>query len=135
MKRLHVMPVVAAAFALTSTAAFAGTPIVRTDPTLYPDAPFAMNAAGMSQLGTKSANDDAARLRATSNDPEVRCSALESQFDHSIDAHATAKKAAAAKALRREGAELCASGKPVNGIRKLEQALRDINVMPYRAKG
>lgn len=135
MKRFHAIPVLAATFALVSGAAFAGSQIERTGPALYPDGPFAMNAAGALSSGTHSAKADASRVMTTSKDPEVRCSALQSQFDHEIDQHATAPKAAAAKALRREGTELCASGEPDNGIRKLEQALRDINVVPYRAKG
>ena len=63
-----------------------------------------------------------------------RCTALESQFDTEIKAHAAAKKASAAKTLRQKGGQLCASGKTSDGVKKLEQALNDIGVKPASVK-
>jgi alanyl-tRNA synthetase len=59
-----------------------------------------------------------------------RCAALETQFDQAITGHGTAAKAATAKQLRTTGATLCSSNKQANGIKKLQQALKDLGVKP-----
>lgn len=74
------------------------------------------------------------KLAATSGTSAARCTALQTQFDTAIKTHETAKKAAMAKALRQEGGQLCASGKTSAGVKKLEQALRDIGVKPMKTK-
>ncbi len=60
--------------------------------------------------------------------PAEKCAALEKQFDQVIGQHESAKKATAAKELRTEGGTLCTEGKAPEGIKKLEQALKDIGV-------
>jgi hypothetical protein len=67
---------------------------------------------------------------AASMTPAQQCSALEKQFDQEIVKHGTAAKAAAAKILRTDAGKLCQSGKPADGVTKLNQALNDIGVKP-----
>jgi len=59
-----------------------------------------------------------------------RCAALETQFDQAITSHGNATKAAAAKQLRTKGGDLCKANNPANGIKNLEQALKDLGVKP-----
>lgn len=73
--------------------------------------------------------------RVASTDASVaRCTALQGEFDSAIKSHGTAAKVAAAKTLRQEGGQLCASGKANDGVKKLEQALNDIGVKPTKMK-
>ena len=67
---------------------------------------------------------------AASMTPAQQCTALENQFDQEIVKHATAPKAAAAMALRKDAGELCRSGKNDKGVKKLKQALEYIGVKP-----
>ncbi len=67
---------------------------------------------------------------AASMTPAQQCTALEKQFDQEIVKHATAAKAADAKTLRTDAGKLCQSGKSDDGVKKLKQALKDINVKP-----
>jgi hypothetical protein len=67
---------------------------------------------------------------AASTTPAQQCTALEKQFDQEIVKHATAAKAAQAKTLRMEGGKECQAGKSDAGVKKLEQALKDIGVKP-----
>jgi hypothetical protein len=67
---------------------------------------------------------------AASMTPAQQCTALEKQFDQEIVKHATAPKAANAKMLRTDAGKLCQSGKNDDGVKKLKQALKDINVKP-----
>jgi len=62
--------------------------------------------------------------------PAARCTALEKQFDQVIGQHSTAAKYSAAKQLRADAGKLCATGKPGEGVKKLDQALQDIGVKP-----
>jgi hypothetical protein len=62
--------------------------------------------------------------------PAQQCTALEKQFDTEIVKHATAAKAADAKTLRTDGGKLCQTGKNDDGVKKLKQAIKDINVKP-----
>ena len=67
---------------------------------------------------------------AASMTPAQQCTALEKQFDQEIVKHGTAAKAADAKTLRTDAGKLCQSGKSDDGVKKLKQALKDINVKP-----
>jgi hypothetical protein len=67
---------------------------------------------------------------AASTTPAQQCTTLEKQFDQEIVKHATASKAAAAKMLRTDGGKLCQTGKSDDGVKKLKEALKDINVKP-----
>ena len=109
MKYALFSPTLLAAVALVGSTAFAATP-------------------GPTQL-IKPTHD--ALKVVTMTKGSDRCTALQSRFDSSIKTHETAKKASAARALRSEGGQLCASGKTKAGIKKLEQALNDIGVKPY----
>lgn len=59
-----------------------------------------------------------------------RCSALEIQLDQAIGSHGNAAKLAAAKALRAKGENLCKTSHQSNGIKDLQQALKDLGVKP-----
>lgn len=72
----------------------------------------------------------AAAAFAASMSPAQQCTALENQFDQEIVKHAEAPKAATAMTLRKEAGELCRSGRNDDGVKKLEEALKDIGVKP-----
>lgn len=59
-----------------------------------------------------------------------QCMSLQAQFDAAIKNHAKGSKVAEAKTLRTDGGKLCASGRPYDGVVKLQQALDDIGVAP-----
>jgi hypothetical protein len=66
----------------------------------------------------------------TATEPTDRCMTLEHQFDKAIKTHAKAANAVTAKDMRSEGGTLCASGKEVEGARKLQQALKELGKTP-----
>lgn len=112
MKPVLFVPSLLAAVALAASVAFAGTSDLKQS-----------NRHPTGEIKVAAAVDSAAR-----------CTALESQFDGAIKTHESAKKAAAAKTLRQEGGQLCASGKAAQGVKKLEQALNDIGLKPMKSK-
>jgi hypothetical protein len=59
-----------------------------------------------------------------------KCTALERQADTALKEHGSAKNLADAKKMRDEGSKLCASDKKADGVKKFEQALRDLGVKP-----
>jgi uncharacterized protein YyaL (SSP411 family) len=59
-----------------------------------------------------------------------RCAALETQFDQAIGTHGNAPKAATAKQLRTKGENLCKTSHEKNGIKSLQQALKDLGLKP-----
>jgi hypothetical protein len=67
---------------------------------------------------------------AASATPAQQCTAMEKQFDQQITKHTTSAKFATAKSLRMDGGKLCLSGKPTDGVKKLEQALNAIGAKP-----
>jgi hypothetical protein len=62
--------------------------------------------------------------------PSEKCTAYENQFDMAIKTHAKASRVGEAKRMRSEGGSLCAKGKHVDGVAKLEKALWDLGVTP-----
>lgn len=66
--------------------------------------------------------------KAAAMTPTEKCTSLEKQFDKAIKTHGKAAMANDAKTMRTDGGNLCASGKQVDGIAKLEQALKDLGV-------
>lgn len=60
-----------------------------------------------------------------------RCSALESQFDKAVVTSHVAK-IGDARSLRTEGARLCSQGKSVEGVKKLEEAVKILGETPAR---
>jgi hypothetical protein len=69
-------------------------------------------------------------LNVAAMSPTERCTALEHQFDEAVKAHSKSASAKSAKAMRSEGAGLCASGKQAEGAQKLEQALKTLGESP-----
>lgn len=59
-----------------------------------------------------------------------KCTKLEQQTATAIKEKASAKKIAAAKKMYEDGSKLCAANKQAEGVKKLEQALRDLGVKP-----
>ena len=57
-----------------------------------------------------------------------KCTSLEKQFDAAIKSHEKAAKASEAKTLRTDGGNLCTAGRHMEGVLKLEQALKDLGV-------
>jgi hypothetical protein len=72
----------------------------------------------------------AAFAASTSTKHTPDCGALQSQFDSAIAGKASVAKVAAAKALRAEGGNLCATGQTKAGVSYLESALKIIDVKP-----
>lgn len=62
--------------------------------------------------------------------PAEQCTALEGQWQKDGMALKSNAKFAAAEKLVAEGRALCAEGKPVDGVAKLGQALRDVGLKP-----
>jgi hypothetical protein len=89
---------------------------------------IAASLAGLLALGAGALATSASAATVSSAD---QCTALEKQFDANV---ATTKASSAmvikAKALRTDGGKLCASGKPTQGIKKLQSALKDIGLKP-----
>ena len=60
-----------------------------------------------------------------------KCTALGQQTATAIKEHASSKKIAEAKKMQGEGSQFCASAdKKAEGVKKYEQALRDLGVKP-----
>ena len=91
---------------------------------------LASGAAFADSATTKAKPSDANKPAQTSQQLTDRCAALEVQFDQAIATHATAPKAAAAKALRAKGESQCKASHQTNGIKSLQQALKDLGVKP-----
>ncbi|HVI86733.1 MAG TPA: hypothetical protein VM659_00445 [Dongiaceae bacterium] len=62
--------------------------------------------------------------------PAQQCTTLEKQFDAAIKKHATAPKAADAKTARSAGGDLCKSGSAADGVKKLQEAVKDLGLKP-----
>jgi hypothetical protein len=63
-------------------------------------------------------------------DPAQQCSSLEAAFDQGIKGHEHMKAFQDARALRKEGAAMCAQGADAAGIRYLKTAVSEIGVVP-----
>ena len=59
-----------------------------------------------------------------------RCAALESQYKSVIKSHKSEAKMTNARTLRSEGIQLCEDRNHMEGIAKLQQALRELGVTP-----
>jgi hypothetical protein len=79
-------------------------------------------------MGGKHSNSG--RLQYAAVSMAEKCTSLEHQTVTAIKDHALAKKITEAKKMHEEGSKLCAGDKKVEGITKLEQALRDLGVKP-----
>ncbi|MDY0881660.1 hypothetical protein ACFPL7_18895 [Dongia soli] len=67
---------------------------------------------------------------ATTTTPAKQCATLEHQFDTAIKKHANAPKAADAKQARTEGGDMCKSGKQADGVKRLQEGIRDLGLKP-----
>jgi hypothetical protein len=68
---------------------------------------------------------------AATTSPAKQCTTLEHQFDNAIKKHASAPKAAEAKQARADGGDMCKSGKAADGVKKLQEAIRDLGLKPH----
>ena len=59
-----------------------------------------------------------------------QCSGLQSEFDQAIHGHENMKAFQDAKALRKEGGQLCAEGSHTAGIHYLKTALSEVGAVP-----
>lgn len=59
-----------------------------------------------------------------------QCTALEGQWQKDAMAHKTDAKFAPAQKLADQGKQLCGAGKTIDGVAKLEQALKDLGLKP-----
>jgi hypothetical protein len=64
--------------------------------------------------------------------PPQECEFLQKRFDDQIAEHANSPKAKEAKDMRAEGGKLCSEGKSDEGVAKLHEALKavDISAVP-----
>jgi hypothetical protein len=60
--------------------------------------------------------------------PAAHCDALQKQYNTAATANATNPNAAKAKKLASDGEKLCKEGKPADGVKKLEHALKELGV-------
>ncbi len=90
--------------------------------------------AGAAMAATSHGGDDRQlgqyRQVAAMTSMAEKCTSLEQQTATAIREHASAKKIADAKKMHAQGSKLCASDKKDDGVKKLEQALRDLGVKP-----
>jgi hypothetical protein len=78
-------------------------------------------------LAVAGAGEAAAKATVTRID---RCNGLERQFDRAIIEHASAKRAAEARALQGKAVRLCAGKAQAQGIRAYAEALKLLGVQP-----
>ena len=89
---------------------------------------IAAGLAGLLALGAGAVTTGAA---ATTMSPADQCTALEKQFDDGLaTTKASTDKLSKAKTLRADGGKLCSTGKPTEGLKKLQSALKDIGLKP-----
>jgi hypothetical protein len=69
-------------------------------------------------------------LQLAATTPAQRCMALEGQWQMDGMALKSHAKFTEAEELADQGKQLCADGKPVDGMAKLGQALRDLGLKP-----
>ncbi|HEY5598297.1 MAG TPA: hypothetical protein VIK47_05790 [Kiloniellales bacterium] len=90
--------------------------------------------AGTAMAASQSKHDDREAGRrpqfAAMTSLVEKCTSLEQQTITAIRDHASAKKIVEAKKMQEEGSKLCASDKKEDGVKKLQQALRDLGVKP-----
>jgi hypothetical protein len=60
--------------------------------------------------------------------PAAHCDSLQRQYNTAAVANATNPNAAKAKHAAAEGEKLCKEGKPADGVKKLEHALKELGV-------
>ncbi len=75
---------------------------------------------------TPAATTTAGAMPATT--PAAQCESLQKQYQTASAANSTNPNAAKAKKSATEGEKLCKEGKPADGVKKLEHALKELGV-------
>jgi len=75
-------------------------------------------------------DNNTGRLQYAAVSMAEKCMSLDRQAMTAIKDHASAKKITEAKKMHEEGSKLCAGSNKDQGIKKLEQALRELGVKP-----
>jgi hypothetical protein len=75
---------------------------------------------------TPAATTTAGSMPATT--PAAQCESLQKQYQSAAAANSTNPNAAKAKKSATEGEKLCKEGKPADGVKKLEHALKELGV-------
>jgi len=93
----------------------------------------AVSAAVMLAPAAFAATTPAAATTATAGampaaTPAAQCESLQKQYQAASAANATNPNAAKARKTANEGEKLCKEGKPADGARKLEHALKELGV-------
>jgi carbon starvation protein CstA len=60
--------------------------------------------------------------------PAAQCESLQKEYETAATANATNPNAAKAKKAAEEAAKLCKEGKPADGVKKYEHALKELGV-------
>ena len=90
-----------------------------------------LSTAALADSSSNPANTTPTKPKAAQTEKLAdRCNALETQFDQAVGSHGNAAKLAAAKVLRTKGENLCKTSHQANGIKDLQQALKDLGVKP-----
>jgi hypothetical protein len=66
----------------------------------------------------------------TMSTPAAQCESLQKQYETAAAANASNANAAKAKKAAEEGQKLCKEGKPADGVKKLDHALKELGVKP-----
>ena len=73
----------------------------------------------------------AAAPAAAAPSPAAQCDALQKQFQTASAANASNANLAKAKKTASDGESLCKNGKPADGVKKLQHALKDLGVQAH----
>jgi hypothetical protein len=77
---------------------------------------------------TPAATTAPAAAPAPATTPAAQCESLQKQYETAAAANSTNPNAAKAKKVADEGAKLCKEGKPADGVKKYEHALKELGV-------
>jgi hypothetical protein len=77
---------------------------------------------------TPAATTSPAAAPAPATTPAAQCESLQKQYETAAAANSTNPNAAKAKKVADEGAKLCKEGKPADGVKKYEHALKELGV-------
>jgi hypothetical protein len=77
---------------------------------------------------TPAATTAPATAAAPATTPAAHCDSLQKRFQTAAAANATNPNAAKARKMATEGEKLCKEGRPADGAKKLEHALKELGV-------
>jgi hypothetical protein len=75
---------------------------------------------------TPAASTAPAAAPASTATPAAQCETLQKQYETAAAANSTNPNAAKAKKAADEGAKLCKEGKPADGVKKYEHAIKEL---------